>query len=147
MFSGCSAAVVISLILNAGAVPIHAEYESGDAIVGAEIIVKQNVRGDGKDKILCRGKTDGKGNFFADAAIVAAAFGKSVRIQVIVGRINRESAYPIAFPIVVKVPVPWVIGLRGIWPKEVPADLGPDSFSILNGAWEEWGKDLSSLVT
>jgi hypothetical protein len=38
-------------------------------------------------------------------------------------------------------------GLRGILPKEVPADLSPDSFSAINGAWEKWGKDLSGLVT
>jgi hypothetical protein len=37
-------------------------------------------------------------------------------------------------------------GLKGILPKEVPADLTPDSFSALNGAWEKWGKDLSGLV-
>jgi|HubBroStandDraft_4_1064222.scaffolds.fasta_scaffold25997_2 hypothetical protein len=38
-------------------------------------------------------------------------------------------------------------GLKGILPKEVPADLGADSFTVLNGAWEKWGKDLSGLVT
>jgi hypothetical protein len=37
-------------------------------------------------------------------------------------------------------------GLRGIWPKEVPADLNADSFSVLNGAWEKWGKDVAGLV-
>jgi hypothetical protein len=37
-------------------------------------------------------------------------------------------------------------GLKGIWPKEVPADLSADSFSVLNGAWEKWGKDLAGLV-
>jgi hypothetical protein len=38
-------------------------------------------------------------------------------------------------------------GLKGIWPKEVPADLSADSFSVLTGAWEKWGKDLAGLVT
>jgi hypothetical protein len=38
-------------------------------------------------------------------------------------------------------------GLKGILPKEVPADLSPDSFSVLTGAWEKWGKDVSGLVT
>jgi hypothetical protein len=37
-------------------------------------------------------------------------------------------------------------GLHGIWAKEVPADLGGDSFSVLNGAWEKWGKDLAASV-
>jgi hypothetical protein len=37
-------------------------------------------------------------------------------------------------------------GLRGILPKEVPADLGADSFSGLNGAWEKWGKSLAESV-
>ena len=37
-------------------------------------------------------------------------------------------------------------GLKGIWPKEVPADLSADSFSVLTGAWEKWGKDLAGLV-
>jgi hypothetical protein len=37
-------------------------------------------------------------------------------------------------------------GLRGILPKEVPADLGADSFSGLNGAWEKWGKSLGESV-
>ncbi|HET6327951.1 MAG TPA: hypothetical protein VFG04_24930 [Planctomycetaceae bacterium] len=37
-------------------------------------------------------------------------------------------------------------GLRGIWPKEVPADLSADSFSVLNGAWEKWGKDVAAMV-
>jgi hypothetical protein len=37
-------------------------------------------------------------------------------------------------------------GLKGILPKEVPGDLSADSFSILNGAWEKWGKDLAPLV-
>ena len=37
-------------------------------------------------------------------------------------------------------------GLKGILPKEVPGDLSADSFSVLNGAWEKWGKDLASLV-
>ena len=37
-------------------------------------------------------------------------------------------------------------GLWGIWPKEVPADLNADSFSVLNGAWEKWGKDVAGLV-
>jgi hypothetical protein len=37
-------------------------------------------------------------------------------------------------------------GLKGIWPKEVPADLSADSFSALTGAWEKWGKDLAALV-
>jgi hypothetical protein len=37
-------------------------------------------------------------------------------------------------------------GLKGILPKEVPADLSADSFSVLNGAWEKWGKDLAGLV-
>ncbi len=37
-------------------------------------------------------------------------------------------------------------GLRGIWPKEVPADLSADSFSVLNGKWEKWGKDVAAMV-
>jgi hypothetical protein len=37
-------------------------------------------------------------------------------------------------------------GLRGIWPKEVPADLTADSFSVLNGKWEKWGKDVAGMV-
>lgn len=36
--------------------------------------------------------------------------------------------------------------MRGILPKEVPADLGADSFSGLNGAWEKWGKSLAESV-
>jgi hypothetical protein len=36
--------------------------------------------------------------------------------------------------------------LRGILPKEVPADLNADAFSVLTGAWEKWGKDLAGLA-
>ena len=37
-------------------------------------------------------------------------------------------------------------GLRGILPKETPADLSADAFSGVNGNWEKWGKDLAGLV-
>src|SRR5437763_9311668 len=37
-------------------------------------------------------------------------------------------------------------GLRGILAKEVPGDLGAESFNGLTGNWDAWGKGTAELV-
>jgi hypothetical protein len=75
-------------------------------------------------------------------------FGRPNRVRLLTAAFGVAATVGIAFSEAraLQAPSGTKQGLRGIWPKEVPADLGPDSFSVLNGAWEKWGKDLSGLV-
>jgi hypothetical protein len=71
--------------------------------------------------------------------LLTAALGVSATVGILTATFSEARA--------LQAPTGSKQGLRGIWPKEVPADLSADSFSVLNGAWEKWGKDLAPLVS
>lgn len=71
--------------------------------------------------------------------LLTAAFGVAATVGIFAAAISEARA--------LQAPTGGKQGLRGIWPKEVPADLSADSFSVLNGSWEKWGKDVATLVS
>ncbi|HEV8001729.1 MAG TPA: hypothetical protein VGP63_17720 [Planctomycetaceae bacterium] len=70
--------------------------------------------------------------------LLTAAFGVAATVGIFAAAFSEARA--------LQAPSGGKQGLRGIWPKEVPADLNADSFSVLNGAWDKWGKDVAGLV-